>query len=322
MSKLIKNWSVSRYQVFNTCERRYYFEYLSKARINSRDSFLKEIGFLKKLTNIPMWKGEIFHSIVAESLQRLKYGDFVLPQNWRSELEDKINQEWNFSESKAFREDRKNIGKEGKIALFEHEYNEEIKQQNPREVSHSIQTWVNQFLDWVEEKKLKQLLQNAKKVWIEPEIYGRNVPGFKIDEIEVIAKVDLALITKDNKFKIFDWKTGNSSLKKSRQFSQAEFQIGVYQLWPHLTLEYSLEVIEANLVGFGSNSVQHEIHHINWEKKEKILSLVRQSIAELKRFHNPESGVEFSLEDFDFASYESACKFCHFKRLCQKELET
>jgi len=321
MLKSIKNWSISRYQVFNTCERRYYFEYLSNARINSRDSFLKEVGFLKKLTNIPMWKGEIFHSIVAESLQRLKDGSSILSQNWRSKLEEKIDREWNFSESKAFRDDRKNIGKEGKIALFEHEYNEGIKEQNPGEIFDLIQTWINQFLDFVEENNLKQLLQNSQKVWIEPEIYGRNVPGFKVDEIDVIAKVDLALITKDGKFKIFDWKTGNSSLKKSRQFSQAEFQIGVYQLWPHLTLKYSLEVIEAHLVGFGNNSVQHEIHHINWEEKEKILSLVRQSLAQLKRFHNPVSGVEFSLEDFDFASSENTCKFCQFKRLCQKQLE-
>ncbi|NEP80833.1 MAG: PD-(D/E)XK nuclease family protein [Okeania sp. SIO3B3] len=319
---MIKDWSVSRHQVFNTCERQYYFQYVSKARINSRDSFLKEIGFLKKLTNIPMWKGEIFHSIVAESLQRLKDGDFVLPQNWRSELEDKINQEWNFSESKAFREDRKNLGENGKIVLFEHEYNEEIKEQNPREIFSSVEAWINQFLNWVEENNLKQLLQNAQQVWIEPKTYGDNIPGFKIDEIKVIAKVDLALITKDGRFKIFDWKTGNSSLKKSRQFSQAEFQIGVYQLWPHLTLKYPLEVIEAHLVGFGSHSVQHEIHQINWEEKEKILSLIRQSIAQLKRFHNPEPGVKFSLEDFDFASYESACKLCKFKRLCQKELET
>lgn len=321
MLKLIKDWSVSRAQVFNTCERQYYFKYLLNARINSRDSFLKEIGFLKKLTNIPMWKGEIFHSIVAESLQRLKDRKAILPANWYSKLEEKINQEWKFSESKAFREDIKNLDEDGKIALFEHEYNEEIKEQNPGEIFHSIEKWVNQFVNWVERNNLKQLLQNAKKVWIEPKIYGRNVPGFKVDEIDVIAKVDLALVTKDGKFKIFDWKTGNSSLKKMRQFSQAEFQIGVYQLWPHLTLKYSLEVIEAHLVGFGNNSVQHKIHQINWEEKEKILSLIRQNIAQLKRFHNPESGVEFSLEDFDFASYESACKSCHFKRLCQKELE-
>ncbi|MDY7008707.1 MAG: hypothetical protein SWX82_33515 [Cyanobacteriota bacterium] len=95
----------------------------------------------------------------------------MLSQNWRGKLEEKINQEWNFSESKAFREDIKNIDEDGKIALFEHEYNEEIKEQNPREVFHSIEVWVNQFVNWVERNNLKQLLQNAKKVWIEPKIY-------------------------------------------------------------------------------------------------------------------------------------------------------
>ena len=72
------NWSVSRAQVLNTCERQYYFDYLAPARINSRDTTLKEIAFLKKLTNIPMWQGNIFHSVVANSLKRILRRDSLL----------------------------------------------------------------------------------------------------------------------------------------------------------------------------------------------------------------------------------------------------
>jgi CRISPR/Cas system-associated exonuclease Cas4 (RecB family) len=318
---LKNNWSVSRDQVLNTCERQYYFDYVVSARINSRDPTLKEIAFLKKLTNIPMWQGNIFHSVVANSLKRIRGGKSLLSKTWLSNLKKKVEEEWAFSESRSFREAPQLIDRDGGLALFEHEYDVELEGKNSKVILQLLETWVNRFTTWVEQADLKKAVQSAKQIWIEPNIYGSHAPGFVIDNVQVIAKVDLALVTPDKKFTIFDWKTGNSSSKLSGRNSQAEFQMGVYQLWPHLTLGYSLESIEANLIYFGSDPVKHETFQIDREQREYTLSLIRRSIASVLRFSNNDDRLKLSLEDFDFANSVRACKQCQFKKLCQRLLE-
>ncbi|MEG3857836.1 PD-(D/E)XK nuclease family protein [Microcoleus sp. herbarium12] len=315
------NWSVSRAQVLNTCERQYYFDYLAPARINSRDTTLKEIGFLKKLTNIPMWQGNIFHSVVANSLKRIQRRDSLLSKTWLRSLKNKVEKEWAFSESRSFRETPQLIDKTGGLALFEHEYDLELSGKNSQVILQFIEALVNRFTAWVEQTDLIKKVQSAKQIWIEPDIYGSHAPGFVIDNVQVIAKVDLALVTADKKFTIFDWKTGNSSSRLSGRNSQAEFQISVYQLWPHLTLQYPLESIEAHVVYFGSDPVKHETFTMDLEQREYTLSSIRRSIAYVQRFSNNDDELNFSLGDFDFANSVGICQQCHFKKLCQRVLE-
>ena len=315
------NWSVSRAQVLNTCERQYYFDYLAPARINSRDTTLKEIGFLKKLTNIPMWQGNIFHSVVANSLKRIQRRDSLLSKTWLRSLKNKVEKEWAFSESRSFRETPQLIDKAGGLALFEHEYDLELSGKNSQVILQFIEALVNRFTIWVEQTDLIKKVQSAKQIWIEPDIYGSHAPGFVIDSVQVIAKVDLALVTPDKRFTIFDWKTGNYSSILSGRNSQAEFQISVYQLWPHLTLEYPLESIEAHVVYLGSDAVNHKTFKMDLEQREYTLSSIRRSIAYIQRFSNNDDGLNFSLEDFDFANSVGICQQCKFKKLCQRVLE-
>lgn len=315
------NWSVSRAQVLNTCERQYYFDYLAPARINSRDTTLKEIAFLKKLTNIPMWQGNIFHSVVANSLKRIQRRDSLLSKTWLRSLKNKVEKEWKFSESRSFRQTPQLIDKAGGLALFEHEYDLELSGKNSQVILQFIEALVNRFTTWVEQTDLTKTVQSAKQIWIEPDIYGSHAPGFVIDNFQVIAKVDLALVTPDNQFKIFDWKTGNSSSRLAGRNSQAEFQISVYQLWPHLTLQYPLESIEAHVVYFGSDPVKHETFKMDLEQREYTLSSISRSIAYVQRFSNNDSEIKFSLEDFDFANSVGICQQCQFKKLCQRVLE-
>ena len=42
-------WSVSRDQQLQSCERKYFFQYVAEARINSPDPWLRGIALLKKL---------------------------------------------------------------------------------------------------------------------------------------------------------------------------------------------------------------------------------------------------------------------------------
>ena len=70
----LPTWSISRDQVLQTCERKYYFQYLSGARINSADPLLRGIAMLKKLKNIAMWRGECVHWTIAQYLSGVRVG--------------------------------------------------------------------------------------------------------------------------------------------------------------------------------------------------------------------------------------------------------
>lgn len=268
-----------------------------------------------------MWQGNIFHSVVADFISLFRQRKSLLSSMSFSSLKDRVEKEWAFSESKNFRNNPHLIGKDGGLALFEHEYDIDIEGKNSKVILESLEVLINRFITWAEQTDLEKIVQNAKRIWIEPEIFSADAPGFIINDVKVIVKVDLAFLTLDNKFKIFDWKTGGFSSNPLGRNSQAEFQLSVYQLWPHLSLEYPLESIEAHLVYFGSEAIKHETFQMDMEQKEYALSLIRSSIANVLRFSSHDDKLKFSLEDFDFASSARVCQQCKFKKLCQKLTE-
>jgi PD-(D/E)XK nuclease superfamily len=314
-------WSISRDQVLQTCERKYYFQYLAPAKINSRDETLREIALLKKLKSIPMWQGELFHSLVAGYLESVRRKTPGHPLALLHKVKAKIKREWEESASTLVRSSARSVNAGGNVTLFEHEYNEIPMDVDYSEVTHHVENLFWKFVAWVEEQGLVRSIQQAKNVWIEPQTFGPQAPGFEVDGVKVLIKVDLALLTCDEQFEIFDWKTGALPSHAAGAMSQAEFQVAVYQLWPHLAFHHPLDAIQAHLVYIGADSVSQQTFDIDQNVLAYTLSLVRRSIAQVLFYDNGYQNAELSLDDFDFAATPSACQKCSFKRLCQRTLE-
>ena len=314
-------WSISRDRTLHTCERQYYYQYLAPARINSRDPILREIAFLKKLKNIPTWQGEAFHSALSDYLKSILQNRNISTDPLLSRVRSRMEREWEFSKSRAFRDDPRAIDQDGGLALFEHEYEEE---QSVTACTSSIQ-FVEQSIvaisEWAEEVNLPHAIQTASQVWIEPPIFGPNALGYMVDGVKVIIKVDLALLHPDGQFEIFDWKTGKPSTRSTISVDKAEFQINVYQLWPCLALQHPVGSIRAYLVYPATNPILRKDYRIDQNVYEYTLSLVRRSVARVRRFGDTETDVALHLADFDFAAFAAACKRCAFKRLCQRTLD-
>src|SRR5260370_13486072 len=314
-------WSISRDQALQTCERRYYFQYLAPAKINSRDETLREIAMLKKLKNIPMWQGELFHSLVADYLQAVRQRTPDHASALLHKMKARIEREWESSASTSVRSNARSLSNNGNITLFEHEYNEIPIGVDHIEVTRRVENLFWKFVAWVEEQGLVRSIQQAKNVWIEPQMFGPQVPGFQVDGVTGLIKVDLALLTCDEQFEIFDWKTGALPSQPAGAMSQAEFQVAVYQLWPHLAFHHPLDEIQAHLVYIGADSVFQQGFDIDQNVLAYTLGLVRRSIAQVLFYDNGYQNAELSLDDFDFAATPSACQKCSFKRLCQRTLE-
>ncbi len=314
-------WSVSRDQTLQTCERRYYFQYLAPAKINSQDETLREIALLKRLKSIPMWQGELFHSLAAEYLQNARQQLLSRPLFLLDKMKARIKREWEASASTAVRSNARFVETSGAVMLFEHEYDELPAGISSIEVTHRVEELFWRFVAWAEDKGLVQAVQQAKNIWIEPQMFGPQAPGFEVDGVKVLIKVDLALLTFDGQFEIFDWKTGGLPLHSVGAMSQGEFQVSVYQVWPHLAFRHPLDAIRAYLVYIGADPVSQQTFRMDQDAFAYTLSVVRRSIAHALSYDNGYQKAELSLDDFDFAAISSACEKCSFKRLCQRTLE-
>ncbi|WP_375478947.1 PD-(D/E)XK nuclease family protein [uncultured Nostoc sp.] len=309
-------WSISRNQVLNTCERRYYFQYLLPSALKSDNPELREVAILKKLKTLPMWQGEIFHTAVARYLKHIQSGRYSsLPDSWVDWLQRKVQQEFDFSEKKKFRSNPWQLSQEGGLALFEHEYDHPLDADSCNRVIQTVKNYMNKFEQWAEAVELKQSIRSAKQVWIEPDIFKDKI-NFNINHVDVVTKVDLAFL-KNSKFEIYDWKSSKIQRHSSDDMSQAEFQAGVYQLWSHLTLQIPVEKITSHLVYFGGETVEQQSIPMSYSLKKQTLRLVRKNIERELSFVNQQEDVEWNLNDLDYASSCSSCRQCFFKRICR-----
>lgn len=314
---MVAIWSISRDQALRVCERRYCFQYLVPARTNSRDRLLREVAFLKKLKTISMWQGELFHFFAAEYLSTigkglpLRLGDLLDRMRRRAECE------WRFSANRLFRKDLRAINQQKGVALFEHEYDEPIAVDCPC-VVESLERMAGRFISWIQSTGLTEALVRAKSKWIEPPVYGSSATCFTTDGVQVTVKVDLALVSDDETFSIYDWKTSTQVPHTERIMTQDSFQAAVYQLWPHLGLGYPLHSIRAYVVFVGADPVCERSFCLDQNNREYILSVVRRGATRAACLEKAFRNGDLRIDEFDLATSSTHCRWCSFKRICQR----
>ncbi len=322
-------WSVSRDQILHSCERKYYFKYLIPARINSRDSSRKQIALLRKLTNVPMWRGKIFHSIIAEYLRNKRKRSGISLEDVLEQFMQLAREQWTSSVNKSSASLLEKIEyvRNNGVLLMEHFYQEDVTEDLLLTTINDIETRVELFKNWTSENNIIAILRGCPKIWIEPGGYGSRATGFKINGNRIIIKVDLALLTPERQFIIFDWKT-SSPPKPMISIDSTAFQALTYQLWPFFTLKVPLENISTRMVFFDKESSTVESYEINENSKEYVLGLIRRSLKKMEYFnqvsHSRQERLDlvsrFTVKDLDFAYTKYTCIFCSFKLLCRKEL--
>lgn len=311
-------WSVSRDQQLQTCERRYYFQYLAGARVSAADPMQRRLGILKKLKSIRMWEGDCVHWAIARFLGAVRDKRSLRAEQVLAELRDKMEREWQFSEQKRFRAQPLLIDKGG-LGLVEHEYDCAPTGVTAGSLYEDAARGFEKFVAWGDGVCAK--VRMADNIWIEPPVFGPEAPGFFLDGVQVLAKVDLAVEGSGEFFEIYDWKTGVAPVHNGSCITQNELQVCVYQLWPHLSMRLPLELVSSRLIYLGGETPEVRAHRLDEKSVPLVVQMVRNSVALAGRWEkNFESGF-VRLEDLDYAGWPGHCRECAFKAICRESLQ-
>jgi len=313
-------WSASRDQQLQTCERKYYFQYHAGARINADDPWQHEVGLLKKLKTVPMWQGECVHWNIAKYLGQLKDG--VRPDLTRlqADLQRKVETDWIFSASGKYRSDPRSIDKTG-VALLEHEYGEMPSGITASTVFAEASRLFARFVQWAENAgSLPEKIRTADRIWIEPQAFGPEAPGFMMDSVQVLTKVDFACERVGVSFDIYDWKTGAAPRSKTPFLTSNELQIAIYQLWPQRGMGISADQISSRLVYLGSDPVADYSLKLDEDNTASVLFSVGNSIRLARRWEKFFASSHWRPDDLSYAASPKVCKTCGYKGICRESL--
>jgi hypothetical protein len=312
-------WSFSRDQILRSCERKYFFQYASNASLSDPDPWLRGVALLKKLKNIPMWQGDCVHNSIAEYFGQLQQGKEFRFEQAARDLRQRMFRDWQFSQTRKFREEPASVGRFG-AALFEHEYDEVPPETDAKELVEEAVGTLSAFFRWVDERPgFIADFKSAKRRWIEPPPWGTAAPGYVVEDVQVITKVDLALHLQDDRFKIYDWKTG-APPKNSMGGASYGTQVNVYMLWPHLTLKFPLEMVSGSLVYLGGQEPKEVSFQLDEEIAVETQAVIAESVEEAQRWEKHVNDGRLGLAQLDFASSVHECKKCNYKRICRAAL--
>lgn len=207
--------------------------------------------------------------------------------------------EFRSSKSKNYRKNPKSC------ALFEHEYDTELTDDQWKEAANNVETCLRNFYASDIYDGLKS---HPKDQWLEVEDFS----SFHLDNVRINLAIDSAIRESDDIY-IYDWKTGKS-LSEDLSIQLCCYALYAMEKW-HVRPE-SLRIIEYNLF-FGKS---------NWfsitdGEVENIKGYIRGSIKDMQSLLTGiGSNIPLEEERFSKVEDERVSLRCNFRKVCRESL--
>lgn len=278
-------WSVSRYDTFSACKRKYFYTYYGKF---DKEFNPQKIAQLKALTSVPLEIGNIAHDIIETLLKRLIKSSDVIDQSRLDAYVEKICLE--YIQKKTFIEvyykEKEGIDHDAIITA----------------VKQCLQNvLLSERFEWI-----RNLPQESKDRWIiEPPGFGET----RIEGMKAYCKVDFMLPV-DRAIYILDWKTGKEDPEKHRK------QLIGYSLFAKYHFENDFDEIKT-MVCYIKEGYVEKSPDITMEDVHLFIDTVRQESGEMKAMNaDVQSNTPKPKEEFVMTEELSKCRFCEFRELC------
>ncbi|MFW6255937.1 MAG: PD-(D/E)XK nuclease family protein [Candidatus Sumerlaeota bacterium] len=283
----------------SACLRQYYWQYygywngwLRDAPDDARLAYR-----LKKMTNLPMWLGDLVHRMIERIIGDLRNRELNSLENYQKQLRAWMNKEWMQSVDKKWRWKPKY-----NLNLYEHYYGVEITKNQRLEARDKAFRCLGNFM---ESEIFDELAGLPADAWLSMEqLEQLEVGGFPF-----FVKLDLA--TRSGGITtIYDWKTG-------RQTADTRRQLMGYALFAAMHPQWRVPLENQRLVAFYLDENIVEEHKPLPEDLIDVQDMILTSMDNMKGLldSNPEENRAL-LENFPMTRNTSMCRACFFREIC------
>lgn len=280
----ILGWSVSRYDVFTSCKRKYFYAYYSK---HDTEVDIKKIQRLKNLTTVALEIGNIAHDVIRDLLIRLQTSSVTVNQEKLKAYTLKMAAD--YCASKEFMEI----------------YYQQTQNVSSEEIGLVAYQSVVNLLNSERFEWLNSIPIEKRKDWIiEPDGFGET----RINDLKAYCKVDF-LIPLDDKAFILDWKTGKKDEQKHKK------QMIGYSMFAHHNLGFT-PVNISSYVAYIKEKYEELAPKISTEEITTFIDTVKRESEEMYKFNiDIQSNIPIPKEHFEMVN-NGLCRFCEYRELC------
>ena len=277
-------WSVSRYNLFETCKRQYYYNYYAKY---DPEYSVKKILALKKMTSIPLEVGNIVHDVNKTLLERLRITSKDIDKKRFYDYARKMTETY------------------VRARTFQEVYYGKIKTVDTEAVFQKVRISLENLLNSDRLTWLTDRAMPNKDEWlIEPPGYGET----RIGGMKAYCKVDFLFPVNDRLF-IMDWKTGKPDPQKHRKqmvgyaaWASYHFDKDPAKISPIVAyLHPDYEEIEITVRSLDIEAFAKEARK-ETALMQKFCQDVQKNIPKDKKMFAPTKG--------------KLCHYCNFRALC------
>lgn len=281
----ILGWSVSRYDTFTTCKRRYYYTYYAKF---DPEFSVRKINQLKQMTSIALEVGNIVHDIIKALLERL--------QKTQAQID-----------SRRFYDYARKITNQYCQKPFSEIYYHEIDRLDVDEMYENVRLNLRNLLNstrfmWI----LQNAMQNSEQWVIEPPGYGQT----EINGLKAYCKVDFLFPVGDTIY-IMDWKTGKADTEKHTK------QMIGYSAWAAYHFDQAPEKIQPIVAYLKPDYAEAEVT-VTRADTDRFADTVKKETHEMYAYcKNIEQNIPKEKNLFEKTTNSVFCDWCNFRELCR-----
>ncbi len=280
------SWSLSRHDTFMTCRRRYYYAYYA-----AQDD--PEVARLKRLSALPLWAGSVVHETIEELLQ--SPNPVPGPDQQEAIVRAAVHgrMKGDFEGSAA--------GESG-FRLFEHEYGVPIEQEDKKIAVGTVQRCLRHFFH---SATLQAAVAAGRERWLSLE----DLVSYRLGDVPVFLRMDLAFRDPDGTVVIVDWKSGRGEGRFN------DVQLAGYALyasgvgWVEEPDQLVTELVYLVIP-------RHVRRRVDGRKLDSARDFIRKSAANMRSLLVDPVANSARLEDFPMIDRPRICRRCNFRRLC------
>ncbi len=284
----ILGWSSSRFDMFRTCRRQYFYHYYAKF---DRDIAIDKLKQLKALTSVPLEVGSLTHECIATLLKRLR---------------QRPGEPVDHARLAGF------ISTQARSAIaakrFSEVYYGELKSINADELASETQAALESLLRSERYRWILETASKARADWlIEPHGYGET----RVAGLKAYCRVDF-LFPVEGLLYIMDWKTGKERAEKHAS------QIVGYAAWAAYHFGKPIDEIRPT-VAYLLPEYRETTQQLRQDEMSTFEATVRSQTEEMYALCSDiPKNMPKPKDAFLTTKIEAICPYCNYRELCAR----